>query len=95
MITRIVKAKLKPENLDVFIAFMHEFVAQAKQFQNIHHVDFFADNDDPLNFHIYTIWKTESALNKFRKSDTNLIFKQNLNNWCSAQYSAWTIENIF
>ncbi len=94
MITRIVKAKLKAENLAAFKRFMEQFASEIKTMENLHHMDFFPDNDEPLHFHIYTIWKNQTALNKFIKSDINLQFKHNLTEWCSTPFSAWTVENI-
>lgn len=94
MITRIVKVKLKQERLDSFKNYMEEFVKNARSFKNNHHVDFFKDMEDPLQFHIYTIWKTEGALNKFRSSDINKEFKENLLQWGASDYLAWTVENM-
>ncbi len=94
MITRIVKAKLKADKVAEFKQFMDTFTAETRQIDNLHHIDYFADNDEPLHFHMYTIWKTPAAMNRFLKSDLNITFKHNLTQWCSAPYSAWTVENI-
>lgn len=94
MITRIVKVKLKEEFRETFLEYMKKFAADTCAFKNSHHVDYFADMDEPNNFHIYTIWKTEGALNKFRKSDINIKFKSNLNTWCTLNYVAWTVQNV-
>jgi len=94
MITRIVKVKLKPEFCEEFKVFMKSFVKETHEFSNNHHVDFFADKDEANHFHVYTIWKTEGALNKFRKSDINLNFKNKLKTWSNSEYSAWTVENM-
>lgn len=94
MITRIVKVKIKPDNLKQFKTYIALFLKNAREFNNNHHADCFADLDKELNFHIYTIWKTEGALNKFRKSDYNIEFKKLLTDWCSIGFSAWTVENI-
>ncbi len=94
MITRIVKAKIKPENTKEFKIYIRTFLNEAIAFKNNHHADCFADLDENSNFHIYTIWKTEGALNKFKKSDINLEFKNKLTKWCMSPYSAWTVENI-
>jgi len=94
MITRIIKAKIKPEHLDDFKKYMADFLKEAREYKNIHHADCFADLDEQFHFHIYTIWQTDGALSKFRKSETNISLKNKLNEWCSAPYAAWTVENI-
>ncbi len=94
MITRIVKAKIKSENIKDFKVYIRTFLCEAIAFKNNHHADCFADLDEDFNFHIYTIWKTEGALNKFMKSATNIEFKTKLTKWCISPYSAWTVENI-
>lgn len=94
MITRIVKVKLKENFLADFLAYMETFAKNTSEFTNNHHVDYFADKDEPLHYHIYTIWKTEGALNKFSKSDIRKDFKKKLTSWCENPYSAWTVENV-
>ena len=94
MITRIVKVKIKPENLQQFKTYIASFLENARAFNNNHHADCFADLEEEYNFHIYTIWKTEGALNKFRKSEANIEFKKIISDWCSIRFSAWTVENI-
>jgi quinol monooxygenase YgiN len=94
MITRIIKAKIKPEHLVVFKKKIAQFLKETREFKNNHHADCFADLEEEYHFHIYTIWVTEGALKKFLKSETNLSLKNNLNEWCSAPYAAWTVENI-
>ncbi len=94
MITRIVKVKLKPESQSEFSNYIHQFVKEVRNFKNNHHADCFADLEEENHYHIYTIWNTEGALNKFLKSDINLEFKKNLNTWTDRPYSAWTVENV-
>jgi len=94
MITRIVKVKVKPEMVDEFKAYILNFIKEAKAFKNNHHADCFADLEEQYHFHIFTIWNTEGALAKFRKSDINIEFKNNLKNWCEVPFSAWTIQNV-
>lgn len=94
MITRIVKLKLKEEFVDGFLKYMEKFAQESREFKNNHHVDYFADMDESTHFHIYTIWKTEGALNKFRKSEINLNFKANIKEWNASPYTAWTVQNV-
>lgn len=94
MITRIIKVKLKKEHIEKFNTFMESFSQKTREFKNNHHVDYFADLEDASHFHIYTIWKTEGALNKFRKSEINIEFKKNITDWSSAKYAAWTVQNM-
>lgn len=94
MITRIVKVRIKPENTVEFRLYIREFLCDAIAFKNNHHADCFADMEEKNHFHIYTIWVTEGALNKFRKSDVNVEFKNKLTQWCERPFSAWTVENV-
>jgi len=95
MITRIIKVKLPIENVESFATYMKEFVKKAKMYPNIQHADFFSDKEEDGQFLIYTIWKTQGALSKFRKSELNLEFIDRLNNWSKDPYTAWTVENVF
>ena len=94
MITRIVKVKIKPEYKNLFKTYIHEFLSEASNFKNNHHADCFADLEEVNNFHIYTIWKTEGALNKFIKSDVHLAFKSKIKEWQGNPFSAWTVETV-
>ena len=94
MITRIVKIKIKPACKDEFRKYIPSFICEARAFKNNHHADCFSDLDEQNNFHIYTIWKTEGALNKFLKSDLNVSFKNKIVDWQSDPFSAWTVETI-
>lgn len=93
MITRIVKVNIKQDNLQQFKDYIALFLENARNYTNNHHADCFADLDESFNFHVYTIWKTEGALNKFRKSEYNLEFKKLILDWGSKRFSAWTVEN--
>ncbi len=94
MITRIVKVKIKPTSIDAFNKFKTGFLNEVRTFKNCHHADCFADLDEKYQYHIYTIWHTQGALNKFRKSDINIEFKEKLTGWGEAPFTAWTVENI-
>ncbi|MDA3894497.1 MAG: antibiotic biosynthesis monooxygenase [Salinivirgaceae bacterium] len=94
MITRIVKVKIKLENVEDFKTYIKSFLCEAIAFKNNHHADCFADLDEQNHFHIYTIWNTEGALNKFRKSDTNIEFRAKLLELSESRHAAWTVENI-
>lgn len=94
MITRIVKVKIMPDHREAFRTYIPEFVCEARAFQNNHHADCFPDLDEVNNFHIFTIWKTEGALNKFIKSELNLGFLSKIREWQSLPFSAWTVETL-
>ena len=94
MITRILKVKIKPEHRKTFRAYIPEFICSARAFKNNHHADCFADLDEDNNFHVYTIWKTEGALNKFVKSELNIGFRSKIQEWQSHPFSAWTVETM-
>jgi quinol monooxygenase YgiN len=93
MITRIVKVKLEEKHLNRFKEYIPAFLNKVRLYSNNYHADSFSDLEDKHNYHIYTIWKTEDALNKFRESDINLEFKKNILEWSSTRFSAWTVEN--
>ncbi len=95
MITRIVKFIVKGEFRNEFTEFMKDFLQEVKNFKNNQHIDYFEDKDTPNSYHIYTIWSTTGALNKFRNSDLNKDFKSKILEWGEKRYSAWTVENIF
>ncbi len=95
MITRIIKVTINDENIEEFRAFMKGFIQSALEFKNNQHADFFLDKDTSNQFHIYTIWKTNGALSKFRNSEINLGFRHKISEWSNEPYSAWTVENVF
>lgn len=93
MITRIVKTKIKKESYKSFLKYMETFVSETRNFENNHHTDFFEDKEEPFRFHIYTIWKNQTALNKFRSSEINKMFIEKLNLHGETKYVAWTVQN--
>lgn len=95
MITRIVRVNIQEENRDLFTDYMRSFLIGVKVNEHNAHIDYFEDLDTPHCWHVYTIWKTPGALNKFLKSDLNLDFKSKLNQWAQSDYTAWTVENMF
>lgn len=95
MITRIIKVKIKDENIGEFKEYMKIFIQHALEYKNNQHADYFLDKETNNHFHIYTIWKTNGALSKFRNSEINLGFRYKLSEWSNEPYSAWTVENVF
>lgn len=95
MITRIIKVQIEEKQVANFKEYMKEFIYNALAFNNNQHADFFLDKETDNQFHIYTIWKTNGALSKFRNSEINLGFRHKLSELSKEPYSAWTVENLF
>lgn len=93
MITRIVKIKVKQEFYTNFCYYMQSFLKKVQELETNHYADFFEDKETPFQFHIYTIWHKEVALNKFQTSEINKEFIKKLNLWGEAKAVAWTVQN--
>ncbi len=95
MITRIIKVEIKENNKADFLAYMGDFVKEVREFKNIQHFDFFEDKEISNHFHLYSIWKTNGALAKFRNADLNKELVARLEDYGEKPYAAWTVENVF
>ena len=94
MITRIIKLRLK-DSTDEFIKYINSIHDEIFQFTGCHNMEVLNDKDDPKVFFIYTIWKNETELNKFRNSSFNRNFWNTLQDLCESRPEVWTVENIF
>lgn len=95
MITRIIKITIKPGNIDDFKQFISLMKENILTIGGCKHIDILNDREDKNIFFMYTIWETETVLNKYRKSELNKTFWNKLNQWSVKEPQAWTVENVF
>jgi quinol monooxygenase YgiN len=95
MITRIIKFKIDPVNTDDFKQFIALIRKDFSSIKGCKNIEILNDKEDKDVYFMYTIWETESMLNKYRKSELNKTLWTNLNQWSVKEPQAWTVENVF
>lgn len=94
MITRIIKLKVK-DSPQEFINYMSSLKSKFESVEGCKQIEILRGKIDDNIFFIYTIWKSETVLNKFRKSDLNKEFWNKLQEISTSRPQAWSVENIF
>lgn len=95
MITRITKFQIKPELSLEFKAFMRQFKDELMSTEGCRHFDVLKDKEDDQQLLMFMIWKDNTFLEDFRKSDLNKIMVSKLKNFSIKEPSNWTVENVF
>jgi len=94
MIKRIVKMEFEPENISAFVNIFKKNKYKITTFDGCRSVELLRDINVKNIFFTYSIWDSESSLNKYRESNT---FK---NIWSitkplfSNKAKAWSVEEI-
>ena len=95
MITRIIKISIDKEKQESFTKFINPLHDKFMQIDGCTQFEVFREKEENRIYFIYTIWKNEAKLNKFRKSDFNKSFWNKLNELAESSPQVWTVENIF
>ena len=95
MITRIIKTTVDETKHDKFLSFIEPLNKEFKNIDGCVQFEAFREKEDTRTYFIYTIWKSESKLNKYRKTEFNKNFWKMLNEFSESNAQAWTVENIF
>jgi len=92
MITRIVKMKFKPENVEAFREIFDQSKKMISEFEGCLKLNLLKDSGDEFTYFTISLWNTENDLNNYRDS---YIFK---NTWSkvkplfSEKAEAWSLN---
>jgi len=94
MIIRIVKMRFNPSDCSIFQELFETRKAQIRSFEGCTHLELWRDITDPTIFFTYSIWQSQTSLDKYRFSE---FFK---NTWGLTRIlfldkaQAWSVQSI-
>ena len=94
MIKRIVKMEFEPENVSAFVNIFKTNKDIITTFDGCHSVDLLRDINTQNIFFTYSIWDSESSLNKYRESNTFKDIWSKTKPLFSSKAKAWSVEEI-
>ena len=68
MLIRIVKLTIKSEKIEVFLQNFNQIKENIKKFEGNELLELYQDKENPQIFFTYSYWKSEEALNNYRRS---------------------------
>jgi autoinducer 2-degrading protein len=68
MLIRIVKLTIKSEKIEVFLENFNQIKETIRNFEGNELLELYQDKDNLQIFFTYSYWKSEEALNNYRKS---------------------------
>ena len=94
MIKRIVKMEFEPENVSAFVNIFKINKDIITTFDGCHSVELLRDINTQNIFFTYSIWDSESSLNKYRESNTFKDIWSKTKPLFSKKAKAWSVEEI-
>ena len=94
MIKRIVKMEFEPENVSAFVNIFKTNKDIITTFDGCHSVELLRDINTQNIFFTYSIWDSESSLNKYRESNTFKDIWSKTKPLFSKKAKAWSVEEI-
>ena len=94
MIKRIVKMEFEPENVSAFVNIFKTNKDIITTFDGCHSVELLRDINTQNIFFTYSIWDSESSLNKYRESNTFKDIWSKTKPLFSSKARAWSVEEI-
>ena len=94
MIKRIVKMEFEPENVSAFVNIFKTNKDIITTFDGCHSVELLRDINTQNIFFTYSIWDSESSLNKYRESNTFKDIWSKTKPLFSSKSKAWSVEEI-
>ena len=94
MIKRVVKMEFKPENVSAFVNIFKTNKDIITTFDGCHSVELLRDINTQNIFFTYSIWDSESSLNKYRESNTFKNIWSKTKPLFSSKAKAWSVEEI-
>lgn len=94
MLTRIVKMEFQTDKVSDFLANFEEIKSKIRNFPGCQKLDLLQDKNQPEIIFTYSVWESEEALNKYRKSElfgevwpyTKSLFR--------AKPEAWSVNKV-
>ena len=94
MIKRIVKMEFEPLNVSTFVNIYKINKHKIKAFDGCHSVELLRDINAQNIFFTYSIWDSESSLNKYRESNTFKDIWSKTKPLFSNKAKAWSVVEI-
>ena len=94
MIKRIVKMEFEQENVSAFVNIFKTNKDKIITFDGCHSVKLLRDINTQNIFFTYSIWDSESSLNKYRESNTFKDIWSKTKPLFSSKARAWSVEEI-
>ena len=94
MIKRIVKMEFEPENVSAFVNIFKTYKDIITTFDGCHSVELLRDINTQNIFFTYSIWDSESSLNKYRESNTFKDIWSKTKPLFYSKAKAWSVEEI-
>ena len=94
MIKRIVKMEFEPENVSAFVNIFKTNKDIITTFDGCHSVELLRDINTQNIFFTYSIWDSESSLNKYRESNTFKDIWSKTKPLFYSKAKAWSVEEI-
>lgn len=94
MITRIIRFQTTMP-FDDFVKYMNSIKNEFTNIEGCKQLEVLQDKYNNDIYFIYTIWKNDRFLNKFRKSKFNKEFWNKVNEMSISAPQVWSVENIF
>ena len=94
MIIRIVKMEIEPDNVSAFVNIFKTNKNVITSFDGCQSVDLFKHINSQNIFFTYSIWDSESSLNKYRESNTFKDIWSKTKPLFSNKAKAWSVEEI-
>lgn len=94
MIKRVVKMEFEPENVSAFVNIFKTNKDIITTFDGCHSVELLRDINTQNIFFTYSIWDSESSLNKYRESNTFKDIWSKTKPLFSSKAKAWSVEEI-
>ena len=95
MITRIVKLTINPAQKQDFITIFETNKEHIRGFDGCMHVEMLQDKKFDNIFFTYSKWKSEDAIEKYRKSELfGKVWKQTKVLFCASP-EAWSVDELF
>ena len=94
MIKRIVKMEFEPENVSAFVNIFKTNKDIITTFDGCHSVELLRDINTQNIFFTFSIWDSESSLNKYRESNTFKDIWSKTKPLFSSKAKAWSVEEI-
>ena len=94
MIVRIVKMEFKPECVHEFRSLFSRIKDKISNFEGCMHLELLNESGVSDVIFTYSIWRDESALNKYRFSELFRSTWTEIKHYFSAPAEAWSLESL-
>lgn len=94
MIKRVVKMEFKSENINTFIDIFKTNKDKVANFDGCLSVELLRDINTQNIFFTYSVWDSESSLNKYRESNTFKEIWSKTKPLFSYKAKAWSLKDI-